>query len=275
MPFFTHRGLDYHYAQWGDPDGVPLVLLHGFAQSGETWSEIAPYLAQDRLVIAFDLVGHGLSARPHDRQAYEISAMCETLDTLCGRLGLDKIDLVGYSAGGRMALTYALSRATRIHALVLESAGLGWTSQEEYAELCKRDAIWEESLRTGGIEAFMNYWESLPLFATQKKLSESKRNQIRERRLNNSAEALALVIQGSGQHAMRDSRSSLATLSLPVLYIAGTKDAKYSQIAQSLEGMEGVEVALLATGHDVHTEDTKAYLATLKDFLLRASQGLL
>lgn len=271
MPFFSHKGLDYHYAQWGDPHGVPLVLLHGFAQNVASWGEVAPDLAQDRLVVALDIVGHGLSAKPHDPKAYEMPALCDVLDALGERLGPAKINLLGYSAGGRIALRYALSRPTRVHSLVLESAGLGWTSEEENAELCERDAAWQERLKTGGLEAFINYWESLPLFETQKRLPEEKRRQIRERRLSNSAEALALTIRGSGQHVMSDCRSSLARLSLPVLYIAGLKDAKYSQVAQSLELMEGVEVAFLATGHDVHTEDPKAYLATVNDFLLRVS----
>lgn len=271
MPFFTHNGNEYHFMQWGSPGAVPLLLLHGFAQSAATWNEIAPSLAQDRFVVALDLVGHGKSAKPRDPKAYEMPAISETIEALCLHRDWNRIDLAGYSAGGRIALRYALTHHKRVRSLVMESVGLGWESEDEHAALCRRDADWEHRLQTEDIATFMDYWERLPLFASQRSLPERTRAQLRARRLANDPLALALTVGGTGQHTMQDRRADLATLCAPMLYIAGTYDTKYSQVACSLEGTDGIEVVLLEAGHDVHTENPEAFLATVEGFLSRLS----
>ncbi len=271
MPFFMHNGNEYHVMQWEGPGAVPLLLLHGFAQSAATWNEVAPFLAQDRFVVALDLVGHGKSAKPRDLKAYEMPAISETIEAFCLQGGWDRIDLAGYSAGGRIALRYALMHPKRVRSLVLESAGLGWESEDEHAALCRRDADWERRLQTEDIATFMDYWESLPLFASQRLLPGRTRAQLRARRLANDPLALAFTVHGTGQHTMQDCRAGLAALCAPVLYIAGTYDPKYSQVACSLEDTDGIEVVLLEAGHDVHTENPDAFLAAVKGFLSRLS----
>lgn len=65
-----------------------------------------------------------------------------------------------------------------------------------------------------------------------------------------------------------ESRRMLQDLDAPVLYAAGTQDAKYAAVARSFEGSP-VEVALLDCGHNIHLEIPDAFTDTVSDFLIR------
>ena len=99
----------------------PAILVHGFAQSSSSWIGAMDLIAQERDVYAIDLVGHGGSAVPASPAPYSLRSMGEAL--------LDFIDLVpgkpvvvGYSMGGRVALSAAWARKRKATALPLPSA---------------------------------------------------------------------------------------------------------------------------------------------------------
>ena len=75
--------------------------------------------------------------------------------------------LVGYSMGGRIAAeTMVRHPGLPLAGLVLESAGLGPADDAARAALARRNGEWAARLREGGVAAFMDWWETLPLFAT-------------------------------------------------------------------------------------------------------------
>ncbi|WP_417295445.1 alpha/beta fold hydrolase [Ellagibacter isourolithinifaciens] len=95
---------------------APIVLVHGFAQQASTWDKVALSLSRTGVeCFAFELAGHGKSARPTvgdvpgreafdlDFQAQALLAFCEAVTHVAGRLPV----LVGYSMGGRVALQAA------------------------------------------------------------------------------------------------------------------------------------------------------------------------
>lgn len=103
-------------AREGGALSAPIVLVHGFAQQASTWDTVALSLSRAGVeCFAFELVGHGESARPTvgdapgreafdlDFQAQELLAFCEAVAHVTGRLPV----LVGYSMGGRVALQTA------------------------------------------------------------------------------------------------------------------------------------------------------------------------
>lgn len=92
----------------GEPEGRPIVLLHGFSQSALCFAAQAasPALARFRLVMP-DLRGHGASDKPAAREAYfEIARWAEDVDAVIDGLGLDKPLLAGWSHGGRVVCQY-------------------------------------------------------------------------------------------------------------------------------------------------------------------------
>lgn len=298
--FFQHDGVRYRFAVWESEaaEAAPVVLLHGFAQSAASWDGIAEHLGRTRSVVALDLVGHGGSDRPEGADAYALGAQGEMLlaylaspvgvaalaapgrsngGSASAAQGSRKPLVVGYSMGGRVALA-AASRQPETFArfaggLVLESAGLGPVDEREREDAAERDARNAAALRRDGLSAFMDAWERLDLFATQRDLPASARERMRASRLANDAEALARTFEHAGQHAMParvDVLAALASLRVsgaPVRYIAGALDVKYRMLAEGLEDEGLCEVRIVAgAGHNVHLEAPAAYLRALEGF---------
>ncbi|AEH82535.1 pimeloyl-ACP methyl ester carboxylesterase [Sinorhizobium meliloti] len=93
------------YVEMGDPDGVPILLLHGFTDSARSWSLTAPYLATGFRVIAPDLRGHGHSDQPEGCST--IPEMANDVRFLIEALDLAPTHVVGHSLGGRLAQAIA------------------------------------------------------------------------------------------------------------------------------------------------------------------------
>lgn len=265
--WFSHRGIRYRVCEWGDADDLPVVLLHGFAQSAESWRDVAALLAQKRFVVAFDFVGHGKSDRPDDPSFYEMDAVLDALSAFLAERFNRKVALVGYSMGGRIALAFACACSSRVSALVLESAGLGPKTEQQHAAMQRRDAETIERLASSSIEEFVAYWEQLPLFETQRNLPQDVRDRLRQGRLANDPRALACTVRGTGQHSMIDYSDRIGHLPMPILYIAGILDRKYLKIAENLAYEENVSCVLLNTGHNTHLEDPEAFTRQVNAFL--------
>lgn len=83
---------------------VPLVLLHGLAAWGETWSDLVPLIPPDDYTVYIpDLIGSGLSSKPV-RADYSIRGHAQTLISFLADTGIQRACLVGHSLGGAIAL---------------------------------------------------------------------------------------------------------------------------------------------------------------------------
>ena len=272
MAIFSHKGIHYHVQQWGEKSTTPLVLLHGFAQSSQTWEPIAAQLAQDRYVVALDFIGHGKSDKPNVPESYEMSAMLDALTGLLRWLWVDRIDLLGYSMGGRIALAYACTHPHHVKSLILESTGLGPKTAQQHQAMLRRDLENIEKLSTGDIEGFMNEWELQPVFESQKHLPPQVKEQLHASRINNDPRALALTVRGSGHHTMPDISQRIKRLPFPVLYIAGILDRRYLKIAESLQHTKGISCMLLNAGHNTHLEAPESFVKIVNAFLRESVQ---
>jgi pimeloyl-ACP methyl ester carboxylesterase len=114
-------GAPVNYVDVGSGDREePVVFVHGLGGQWQNWLENIPRLAQDRRVIALDLPGFGLSAEPEGEVS--IPGYGRTVNKLCDKLGLDKVELVGNSMGGYIAAETAIQFPERVSRLVLVSA---------------------------------------------------------------------------------------------------------------------------------------------------------
>jgi pimeloyl-ACP methyl ester carboxylesterase len=107
------------YQQAGE--GPVLLLVHGITSSADCWREVIPDLAQDHLVIAPDLLGHGRSAKP--RGDYSLGAYASGIRDLLLALGHDRATVVGHSLGGGVAMQFSYQFPERTERLALVSSG--------------------------------------------------------------------------------------------------------------------------------------------------------
>lgn len=106
------------YVEAGDPDGAPLVLLHGYTDNSRSWSLLAPELADRRLIMP-DLRGHGASDAPPC--CYGVDSFASDVAGLMDALGVARADVVGHSLGSFVAAYLAATRPDRVGRLVLIS----------------------------------------------------------------------------------------------------------------------------------------------------------
>lgn len=122
--FFAEVGsIKVFYISKGE--GQPLLLLHGLGGSTLAWEKNIDFLAQYFRVIALDLPGHGYSDKPDINYTLSWGGV-DFLDKFLESLGLQKVSLVGQSAGGLLALALSLKFPDKVEKLVLVgNAGLG------------------------------------------------------------------------------------------------------------------------------------------------------
>ncbi|MDZ4126271.1 MAG: alpha/beta fold hydrolase, partial [Hydrogenophaga sp.] len=148
--FVPVRNLSYHVRVWGQPsDSVaPLVLVHGWMDVGASWQFVVDALQTERWIIAPDWRGFGhtkLEGPPVD--SYWFPDYMADLDALLDHYaGERKVDLVGHSMGGNIAMMYAGVRPQRLEHLVnLEGFGMPETRP---AQAPGRYAQWMDEIKT-------------------------------------------------------------------------------------------------------------------------------
>ena len=115
-----------HYVESGSPDSNRLILLlHGFGSSALTWNQVIEPLGEFGHVIAYDRTAFGFTDRPTSWEGinpYSSAGQLAVIDELINEFGQGKkVVIVGHSAGGSLALAYALDKPDTVTSLVLEA----------------------------------------------------------------------------------------------------------------------------------------------------------
>ena len=115
-------GTTLHYAvhdytdRWRKAETI--ILIHGFARSGEFWFNMVPYLARFYRVICPDLRGLGQSTPLHDpARALSLSAYIGDIEAVADHAGAATFHLVGEAIGGAITLIFAAERPQRLRTL--------------------------------------------------------------------------------------------------------------------------------------------------------------
>ena len=219
-------------------------------------------------VIALGMLGHGQSDAPIDPQRYTIEKCEADILAVLHTLGVQKGEaiLLGYSMGGRIALYTAFSSFFR--ALILESASPGLTDPLERVQRKNSDEQLAARIERDGIAGFVEYWEHLPLFASQQRLSDEQQQALHEQRIQNKPLGLANSLRGVGTGVQPALQERLATLTIPVLLLAGILDTKFCAIAQHMaQSLPNVQLYIIPdAGHTVHLEQPELFDRIIIDF---------
>ena len=252
--------------------GPPVVLLHGFTGAAAGWGPLVELLAPEFTTLAVDIVGHGQSDAPSDAGRYGTRRCVDDLAALLRALGYERACWLGYSMGGRTALQLAAHRPDAVSALVLEGATVGLRTAAERTQRVAADEALAEQIERDGVEAFVDHWEALPLFATQEALPPEVRASIRAGRLANRAIGLANSLRGMGAGAQAPLHERLGEMTMPVLLLAGALDDKFSAIAAEMAHAlpDATMRVIEGAGHAAHIERTEAFGEAVLAFLRRA-----
>ncbi|HEX6386915.1 MAG TPA: 2-succinyl-6-hydroxy-2,4-cyclohexadiene-1-carboxylate synthase [Anaerolineae bacterium] len=251
---FTVSDASYYVEAGGS--GEPLVLLHGFSGSASNWAIHIPAFTQRYRVIAIDILGHGRSDAPADPARYRMENVAGDIAAVLAEVQAEPVHLLGYSIGGRLALYLAVTYPDLIQSLILESASPGLESSEEREQRRRQDEQLAAWIEQEGVEAFVQRWERLPLFASQQRLPPSIRDNLRRQRLQNSAKGLANSLRGMGTGAQPSLWPRLGELKIPVLLLAGEVDPKFVAIGERMAAtIPFVDLMIVPeAGHTIHLE---------------------
>lgn len=126
---FTSGNLDIVWYEAGNPDGVPVLLIHGFASTAHVnWVFPGWVKTLDDAgyrVIALDNRGHGQSDKPHDPEAYRPETMAADAAGLLESLGITSAHVMGYSMGARISAFLTINRPELVRSVIFGGLGMG------------------------------------------------------------------------------------------------------------------------------------------------------
>jgi 2-succinyl-6-hydroxy-2,4-cyclohexadiene-1-carboxylate synthase len=257
MARFVVNGYDVFVEQWHEEARETLVLLHGFTGSTKTWHKVVELLPNSIRIVAVDLMGHGQSAAPEDVNVYSMQKQVELLDQLFTQLQLKEFSLVGYSMGGRVALSYVVQYSARVKQLILESASPGLVLEKERLMRRQADEALAHTILEKGMVSFVDQWENIPLFASQKELPLALQYEIRSERLAQREIGLVNSLRGMGTGVMPPLWEELFNLKMPVTLITGDLDKKFVELNNRMQKNlpNSEHVIIPSVGHAIHVEN--------------------
>ena len=237
-----------------------LILLHGFISDTSTFDQHIGTLTQSYHVVTVDLPGHGQDTSDVN-QLWDFQWLSQALHQVVLKIQKNKTILHGYSMGARVALFYACQFPELLNGLILESGSPGIQKEEQRFERQRIDEARARVLEIAPLATFVNDWEQLPLFQSQRFLSDEERLRIREMRLRQSPNKLAKALRDYGTGAMPSLWNELGHLQLPVLLIVGEWDEKFVEIAHQMqEQLLDAQLEIVpSVGHTVHVEDVTKF----------------
>jgi pimeloyl-ACP methyl ester carboxylesterase len=271
--YTTIHGYQRAYLMAGS--GPAILLIHGIGDNADTWRGIISELAQDHLVIAPDLLGHGRSDRP--RADYSIPAYACGVRDLLSVLNIDRVTVVGHSLGGGVAMQFAYQFPERCERIVLVSTGGGGRQTTPLLQLIAIPGagVMLPLMRLPGIrQTGTTSLRLLRLLGTN--IGQDAEDMIKlfdawPDRTSRSAfvRSLRAVVDRQGQVVTLLDRCYLAK-GMPTLLIWGERDAvipvAHAQVVH--EAMPGSRLEIFqAAAHFPHHSDPERFLAVLRDFL--------
>ena len=258
MPTAHLNGIGLYYEVHGH--GFPLVLLHGFAGTTQSWAPQIPALSARHRLILYDSRGHGRTESPGDPRAYSQEIAAADLSGLLGHLGVQKGIVGGLSMGGVVAMTFYLKHHHRVRALVLADTGPGFRNPEaREAWNRSRDAV-SRFLEQEGIQAFADS-------------PHAALNYYTTRDVMLQLDPVGLAHANRGVATFHDSWliDQLPTIAVPTLIIAGANDADFVHTAAYMQRkISGSELVVIeGAGHGANVDQPEPFNHAILDFLSR------
>ncbi|NWG71230.1 MAG: alpha/beta hydrolase [Parvularculaceae bacterium] len=268
--FIDVEGLRVRIREEGPADGPPIVLLHGFVVSLESFDGWARELSDEYRVIRFDLAGHGLTG-PDPEKRYAPLERAEFVGAVMDALGIERAVIGGNSLGGLAAWRFAAAHPDRVTALVLVSPG-AFPNQYVSDEPVAPPAAMVAFLRTATPTAVRKALEGV--YHDDARITEARvalMSDMMRRRGNGQA-----FIDSINEFSLPDPTADLATIEAATLILWGEEDivipvAQASMMARAIPGSKLIVYPRI--GHVPQEEDPATSAADVRAFLASLGGG--
>ena len=222
--------IQLNYIEQGQ--GQPLILLHGNGEDSGYFVHQIDHFSKDYRVISIDTRGHGKS--PRGDKPFTIKQFAEDLNAFMEEKGITKANILGFSDGGNIALTFAINHTEKVEKLILNGANLFPSGVKP---------LYQWPIEFG--------YRIAKLFS--KKSEQAKRN----------TEMLGLMV-----NEPHIDPSELAAITMPVLVVAGTKDMiKESHTRLIYKSLPNAHLSILEGNHFVANKSPLEFNKVVEDFL--------
>ena len=244
---------------------TPTLFLHGFTGTADSWSEVIGKI--NACAIAVDIVGHRASTFKDLNSDYNIDDWCDDLSQVIDSLNISKLNLCGYSMGGRLAIAFAARYPQKINQLIIESSSLGIIENKAKKQRFKEDLKLSQLIESD-LDEFIQIWENNPLFLNQAERNNMAFLKQRETRASQDPMQLSKSLRVFSQGTMKFYGPEFSKFDFPVSTINGKEDEKYLKIGSRMCQLnKNCSQYILEAGHNVHLENPKSFANTLEKVL--------
>jgi proline iminopeptidase len=274
---FEAGGVSIYYEVIGGGSRSPLILVNGgpgfdhrYMHCSDAWDR----LAAGRKVVFYDQRGNGRSSPIKDGQSCLLADQIADLDALRGRLGLERMDLLGHSWGGYLVMAYAARHPERIaHLMIVDSAA----PKIQDTVFLFKNIYPETTAREGGLAFAVELGDEAAISADLREYlsmlfySPAARDAMLARTGEMTYhQSVNKSVWGDLQRF--DLNPELPKFRFPTLVVTGRYDFNVApSVAWAIhEAIPGSEIAIFEkSGHLPYCEESAAFAARVEEFLVK------
>ena len=229
-----------------------LYALHGFLGTPQDWGILSSRNCFRDKVEAVNLLAYPIDSLESWAEHFTADVRKQSAET--------SNVLLGYSLGGRLALHCLLQDPSLWKAAIIVSAHCGLDSEEKKRERCLHDEKWACLFETLAWDELMQRWNAQEIF----KSSTLNREEEQFSRAD-----LAKILRSLSLGKQQDLLPLIQSLSLPLLWITGENDTRFSQLAKTVHLKDPLSkmCAVPGAAHRVPWEQTESFIRIVERFL--------